>query len=315
MRSDRLRGMLLALGAAGLSGVAFFVNSYGVKRFGDATVYTTGKNAVAGLVLVAMTAPLIAGRARLRHKITLPRTRAQVLGLTALAVVGGSVPFVLFFEGYARIESGPVQAQFINKTLVVWVALLAVIVLRERIGPLQVGAVAVLVVGQAVLSGGGSSVMHISFGSGEAMILAATVLWAVEVVLAKTLLRSLSSWTVALARMLAGSVLLIAWVIVTGKAGVLVHMTADQWKWVLLTGALLAAYVATWLAALALAPAVAVTSVLVAAVPVTAVLQALVDHTPLRPQLNGLSLVVLGATLALVATLPRRRGERVTVGR
>ncbi len=315
MRSQTSKGMLLALGAAGISGVAVFVNSYGVRSFGDATVYTTAKNAVAGLVLLAAAVPLVARRAgNARSGLDRPRTRAQWAGLVALSVVGGSVPFVLFFEGLSRIASDPVQAQFIHKTLVVWVAILAVLLLRERIGALQLAAVAALVAGQAVLSGGGSALLHISFGTGEYMILAATLLWSAEVVLAKRLLRALSARTVALARMVGGSVLLIGWVLVTGKAGLLVHMSAGQWKWVLITGGLLAAYVATWLAGLALAPASSVTAVLVAAVPVTAVLSAVVKHTALQPQLDGLSIVAVGAALAVVAALAPRRAQ-VPVGR
>lgn len=315
MRADVRRGMVLALCAAVLSGVAVFVNSYGVKAFGNATVYTTAKNAVAGLVLLATAGPLLLRRSR-RAPDSQPRAplgRARVAGLTALAVVGGSVPFVLFFEGLARIQSGPVQAQFLNKTLVVWVALFAVIAMRERIGPLQLAAVAVLVIGQAVLAGGVSHLSRMEFGRGELMIVTATLLWAIEVVLAKTLLRSVSFWVVALVRMLGGSVLLIAWLAIRGEGGLLAHLDGSQWSWVLATGALLAAYVATWLAALALAPAVTVTALLVVAVPVTAVVQAAVSHTPLRPQLDGLTLVVLGGALALLDALAVRRAQRVTV--
>ena len=54
------------------------------------------------------------------------------MGCSRVAVVGGSVPFVLFFEGLARAEA--TQAAFIQKTLVVWVALLAVPLLHERLG-------------------------------------------------------------------------------------------------------------------------------------------------------------------------------------
>jgi drug/metabolite transporter (DMT)-like permease len=100
---------------------------------------------------------------------------------------------------------------------VVWVALLAVSVLGERLGALQLGAVALLVVGQAVLSGGLGTAFSPHLGRGEAMIFAATLPWAVEVVLAKALLRDLSSWTVALARMVLGSAVLIGWVLLTGR--------------------------------------------------------------------------------------------------
>ena len=156
--------------------------------------------------------------------------------------------------------------------------------------------------------------LHISFGAGEYLILAATLLWSVEVVLAKKLLGSLSPWTVGLARMVGGSALLVGWVLLTGKVGLLAHLSGEQWKWVLVTGALLAAYVATWLAALALAPAAAVTAVLVAAVPVTALLNALVRHTTLRPQLDGLALIATGAALAVIASRAPRRPRQVSLG-
>ena len=115
MTANPTRGMLLALGAACLSGVAVFVNSYGVKHFGDATVYTTAKNGVAGMLLLAVLAPLAARRRHgVRVELSAPTTRGELLGLVALSVVGGSVPFVLFFEGLARISStqscGPLRA-------------------------------------------------------------------------------------------------------------------------------------------------------------------------------------------------------------
>jgi drug/metabolite transporter (DMT)-like permease len=306
-----MRGLLLALGAALISGLAVFVNSYGVKEFADATVYTTAKNCVAAVVLIAMCLLLV--RRRAPAALAVPQKGSHVLALAAIAIVGGSVPFVLFFEGLAHATSGPVQAQFINKTLVIWVALLAVSVLGERLGALQAGALALLVLGQAALSGGVGAAFTPHFGRGELMIFAATLMWAVEVVLAKVLLRSVSSWTVALGRMVAGSALLIMWVVVTGKASQLTGMDAHQWVWVAATGLVLAGYVATWLAALAAAPAVNVTAVLVAAVPVTALLQTIVRHAPLRPQLGGLALVVAGCLVVVATMLPLGARRRVAI--
>ena len=80
------------------------------------------------MLLVALAS---AARARRRaHEAPGALGRAQWLGLLGVGVIGGSVPFVLFFEGLARAEA--TQAAFIQKTLVVWVALLAVPLLRER---------------------------------------------------------------------------------------------------------------------------------------------------------------------------------------
>lgn len=295
------RGLLLAGVAALISGVSVFVNSYGVKAFGSATVYTTAKNSIAAVFLVVLTAGLVSAGSR--RALTMPTDRRQWAWLAMIGMLGGGVAFVLFFNGLAHATSGPVQAQFLNKTLVIWVAVLAVPLLGERLGWLQFAAIGLLIVGQVVLSGGVSGLSRLSFGSGEVMILAATVLWAVELIIAKRLLRTLSSWTVALARMVLGSVLLIGWVLVRGDGALLVDMTGRQWGWVLLTGGLLTAYVTTWLAALALAPAVTVTAILVLAVPVTALLQALAGKATLAGQLDGLVLILLGCALAGAANL------------
>ncbi|HEU5036635.1 MAG TPA: DMT family transporter [Nocardioides sp.] len=291
MTRTRRAGVLLALVTAAISGVSVFVNADGVRAFGDATAYTTAKNVVAALVLLAVLGLGSPAGARL----TRPRSRGQWAGLLAVGLVGGSVPFVLFFEGLARADSA--QAAFLHKTLLVWVAALAVVFLGERLGVVHLLAIALLVVGQVGLVGGVSG-----FGSAEAMILAATLLWAVEVVVAKWLLAGVSSWTVGVARMVLGSVVLVGWVAVRGDLGLLTGMTATQAGWVLLTGVLLAGYVATWFAALQRALAVDVTAVLVLAAPVTAVLGNVADGVPLRPQLDWLAVLLAGGALALWAS-------------
>jgi cystathionine beta-lyase/cystathionine gamma-synthase len=43
------QGLAFAGGTAAISGVAVFVNSGGVRAFGDATAYTTAKNLAAAL--------------------------------------------------------------------------------------------------------------------------------------------------------------------------------------------------------------------------------------------------------------------------
>jgi drug/metabolite transporter (DMT)-like permease len=217
--------------------------------------------------------------------------------LSAVAVIGGSVAFVLFFDGLSQASS--TQAAFVQKTLVVWVSILAVLVLHERVGLLQVAAVALLVLGQAMLAGPLTKVVTMPWGRGETEILVATLLWAVEVVIAKRLLAGTSSWTVAVARMAGGSVLLVGWLVVTGSFGILARLDGTQWAWVLLTGAMLAAYVAAWFAALARARAVDVTAVLVVAAPVTALLAASAQHVSLVPQLGGLLVLLAGAGVVL----------------
>jgi drug/metabolite transporter (DMT)-like permease len=295
--SRRAQGVALAFVTALISGVSIFVNAHAVKHFGNATVYTTAKNAVAGLLLL----PLALGPAR--------RSAAAVRGrmplaLLAVAVIGGSVPFVLFFEGLARAEA--TQAAFIQKTLVVWVALLAVPLLHERFRLPHALAIALLLVGQAVLT---APFGTLAFGNGELMILAATLLWSVEVVFVKHLLASIDARTVAAARMALGTVLLLVWVAARGEAGLLTGFGAEEWGWVLLTGLLLTGYVATWYQALARAQAIDVTAVLVFGAVVTAVLSGAADGVSI--DVTGTILVTVGTALAAWLALRRPAHEAV----
>ncbi len=299
MTRTRRTGLLLALATAVISGVAIFLNGYGVRAYGDASSYTTAKNLVSALVLGGIVlAATGAGRGPVR--LTLPHGWRQWLALGAIGVVGGSVPFLLFFEGLARASSA--QSAFLHKTLVVWVALLAVPLLHERLTWVHGVAITLLVAGQVGLVGGVATAM----GSGEAMILGATLLWSVEVVVAKRLLADVSSWTVGLARMGVGSLVLLVWAALRGQLAAVAPVGAAQWGWVLLTGVLLAGYVATWYGALARAQAVDVTAVLVLAALVTAALSAFVDGVAPGPQAIWLGALAVGGAL-LVGQLWRPR--------
>jgi drug/metabolite transporter (DMT)-like permease len=287
--ATRRTGLLLALATAGISGAAVFLNSYGVKAFGDATTYTTAKNVIAALVLLALIGAMSArGPGAV---LTRPSRPGQWWGLAVVGIFGGAIAFALFFEGLSL--SSAVDAAFLQKTLLVWVAVLAVPLLGERLGALQVAAIALLMLGQVGLAGGTTTI----FGRGQLMVLGATLLWAAEVIIAKRLLTDLSSWTVGLTRMGVGSVVLVAWTLIRGDGGALLTMTGNQWKWVLVTGVILAAYVSTWFAALSRAPAVDVTAVLVVAAVITAGLASAVNGKPLVPQLGWVALLLVGTFL------------------
>ena len=289
----RRKGILLATATAVISGFAVFVNGYGVRAWteiSDATTYTTLKNLMAALLIGAV-ATLFWYRGS-RERPVLPGEPRRRWMLVAIALVGGSVPFVLFFEGLSRATSA--QAAFVHKTLIVWVAILALVLLRERIGWPHVAAIALLVWGQIVLVG---SIEGFAFGPGELMILAATLLWSVEVVVAKKVLTGVPSSTVAVTRMAGGSIVLISWALIRGFTIEWAAVTGTHLIWILVTGFFLAGYVLTWFAALERAPAVDVTAVLVAGAIITALLQTSLRGVPL-PDPVGLVLLAAGATVA-----------------
>jgi len=254
--TPRKQGLLLALVTACLSGISLYVNTFGVRAVGDPTAYTTAKNTIAALLLLLLVSTV--------RRTAIPRPRGREwIGLGLVGVIGGSIPFVLFFEGLAR-ASAP-QAAFLHKTLVVWVAVLAVIVLRERVTLAHVGAIGLLLAGQWLLADSDGFPMD----TGALLILAATLLWSAETILAKRLLAGFPSLGLGAVRMGLGSLVLLGWLVASGRLGVLRAMTPGMWGWALLTGVLLAGYVTCWYAALARAQAVDVTAVLVLGAVVT----------------------------------------------
>ena len=296
------RGVLLAFGTAAISGLAIYLNSFGVKLVSDAAVYTTAKNGVAAIVLVVLALAFGAGReARALD-------RRNRLGLVVIAIVGGSIPFVLFFSGLA-VATAPTAA-FIQKTMFIWVALMAVPFLGERLGLIQIGALGTLLAGQALIA----PPTGMGWGAGETMIAAATILWSIEIVIARRLLTGVSPQLLGAARMGLGLVILVGYLAVSGKLAGLGTIGGEAWLWVLITGGLLAGYVATWFAALRLAPATTVTSVLVVAAVVTGVLTALNKGTAPDPRvIAGYLLVIAGTALVAYLTVLRPGAVHATL--
>lgn len=293
-------GFAIAVGAALISGVAIYLNAYAVKQLPDAAVYTTLKNGFAAVILLVAAL----GLGAIRESRTI--SAGQWVRVAAVGVVGGSVPFILFFTGLAQ-ASAP-SAAFVQKTLFVWVALLAVPFLGERLGWTPLIALAALFAGQAlVLPPAG-----IVWGSGETMILLATLFWAIETIVVKKLLATIPVALMATLRLGVGLVVLIGYLVATGKIAVLGGLSEVQWGWAALTGLVLAGYVATWFAALQRAPATIVTSVLVLGAVVTGALTAVTKGTVPSPIVVGGYVLILGATatLGLSALHAGRRAVR-----
>ena len=317
-RHGALSGVQVAAITALISGVSVFVNSYGVHAIAPPAVYTTAKNLIAAIVLAAVALSAhsqwsprrsVIGRRWITRPTIGPTSRTRGgsewgpwwwLAIGYVGVIGGGVAFILFFDGLARTQATP--AAFLHDGLVIWVALLAVPLLRERLSGWNLAAIAMLMGGQVAVLGG---VGHLSFNQGDVLVLAATWLWAVEVVICKWLLSEFAPASISLIRMGVGSTVLLAYLAVTGSIAVLGDLSLSQLGWALLTGLLLAGYVGTWMTALARARAVDVTSVLVASTVVTSLLSAMAGTVPVGPEVLGLVLIVLGT--AVLVRLDARR--------
>lgn len=278
----------LALTTALISGVSNFVNKIAVSGVADPVVYTLIKNGLVAVLLVGWL--VVAARWRELRGLS----RGDWLKLVAIGVIGGSLPFALFFTGLSLTSA--VSASLIHKMLFIWVAILAVPFLGERLGRIQWAAFGLLVLGNVALGGW----QQLSFGRGELLIFTATLLWAVENIIAKRVLEKLSSTVVAAARMALGAVILLGIVVWQGHAGAMVPMNITQWAWTFVTATLLLAYVTTWYAALKRAPATLVASLLVPASLITNILSLMFQHRTFTSNELTSSVLVIVAVSALV---------------
>jgi uncharacterized membrane protein len=153
-----------------------------------------------------------------------------------------------------------------------------------------------LLAGEITVTGGVGS---LGANRGELLVVASSVLWAVEVVVARRVLRTLAPATLALVRMGVGALALLAYLALSGAISQLTTLDAHQLTWALWSGLLLGAYVATWMTALARARALDVSSVLVASALVTWLLQLLAGTVTPAPASLGLLLIGVGAFLVL----------------
>ncbi len=300
------RGLLLAGTTAVISGVSNFVGKIAVAKI-PPLPFTTLKNIGAFFLLTALF--LFITRTQ-KAKIRRP-SRKDWYKLLAIGIIGGSIPFYLFFEGLSRIPA--VNASLIHKSLVVWIAILAMPFLRERLTPWQIAGIALLFLSNLVIGG----FKGFTFSTGEFMILAATLLWSIENIIAKKTLSSVHPVFVGMMRMGIGAVVLVAIMISKGAVPEVASYTAAQWTLIGITSVLLFGYVATWYSALALLPATSVAAILVAATVITNILSALfVTHTLSAPEAAQGILILVG--IGLVVLMNRVRpshssGKRLVV--
>jgi drug/metabolite transporter (DMT)-like permease len=289
-RSDPRLGYQFAALNAAISGFAVFVNSLGVKTFEDATLYTTLKNGVVG---IAMIAPLLGVEARRRE---LARLRGgQWALLVLIALVAGSVAYALDFQG--RKISTPATAAVILHSQFLLVAAFAFVLFREQFSRAVALALPVLAVGLVLAA----ALRTIRLDAGVPFLATATVLFATGAILVKAALRTVSVVTVVAAKMTLGSIVLFAYLAAAGRLGTLLRLTPLQWGFVLVTGFLLLAFTLTETAGLRHASATAVTAIAAGSPVVTTLFVVATRRTPVHPvELLGLALV-LAAVLTVYA--------------
>ena len=294
-------GLILVFAAAGVSGVSTFVNLYAVQGT-NSDVFVTMRN----LAVVGLIAPIAFFMARGAREHLAPSDYGR---LAVIGLIGGAVPFLLFFHGLqiAAASGSGAMASFVYRTLFLMAVVLGIVFLGERFRWRIALAATLLLAGNLLLL----SVTTPIWSNGTAYVFAATALWAIEYTLSKHTMRHLTSGTVALGRMGFGAVFLVGYLAVTAQLAGVGAMSGSQWAWVAISAVLLGAFVSVWYAGLARVELGSATAVLVVGFLVTWVLTVWVRGTPFTiAQGVGVALITVGvAVVAAAAVIYEGRGR------
>lgn len=244
------KGLLFALATATISGIAIFYSKISLAKI-DPLVLTTSRNFYVGVIFLLFF--LFSKRLYEIKKLS----RKNLIILFIIGILGGALPFYLFFTGLSQIPA--ITGNLIHKTLFIWVGVLAVIFLKEKLKPIHILSYVLIFFANFYFAFAGAK---FSLGVGELMIFTATLLWAGENIIAKKVLKNVSSELVALFRMGIGGLLLMATTLLTGKGSSFLALDLNMLIIILTGGSILFFYNYFWYKALKYAPASIATLIL-----------------------------------------------------
>lgn len=282
------KGILLVLATSLISGFSIFLNKWGSEGISP-FFFTFAKNFIVAILLTALL--ILIYRFKIFEKLTL----RDWLILILIGLIGGSIPFLLFFQGLEITSAA--KASFFHKTLFIWLVPISWLFLKKKVNKFELLAALVM------LSG---SILYFQYkpeplNYGDFLILLATLMWAFEIALAKKLLEKLSGFFVAWGRMFFGALFILLFVLFKyGGLSLPTQYSPSQYLWIIISSFILFAYVATFYNGLKYIPAFTATAVLTLGAPLTALLSLISEGNQILPlKVVGILLLVLGVYLAV----------------
>jgi drug/metabolite transporter (DMT)-like permease len=254
------KGIALALCAALVSGFSVFINGVAVSQ-ADPFIYT----ALKGLVAVVFLLSAVFALKEYRNFRGLSLKQWGMLAL--IGMIGGSVPFLMFFWGLKL--GGAAVSSFIFRSLFIFAGVFGYILLKEKPNRNDIAAGLIIMAGNALLVTG-----SIGFGFGQLLVLGATVLWALEYTISRKVMADVHPRVVMVGRMVFGSAVILAFLAFQGALGGLAASLANTTSlmWLLMTGGSLFAFLSFWYLALKYLPVLKATSIFAIGGVVTATL-------------------------------------------
>ncbi len=282
MRMHYRNAIGLVFATAVISGFSIFFNKYALAEISP-TFFTFLKNLVVGIFLLGLL--FFTREIQALKKLS----KTQWVQLIFIGLIGGAIPFVLFFNGLSMVSAA--SGSFVHKTLFIFASILAVVFLKEKINKPMIVAAGMLLAGNFLLL----KMQFLSFGMGELLIFIAVLFWAAENVLSKYVLKELSGTLVGAGRMAFGGGFILLYLLFTGGINELFTLNGNGWMWVLITSALLAGYVFTYYNGLKHLPVSTASSILLLGSPITTLLSVLVTGANVTmPQIGGIALLLAG---------------------
>jgi drug/metabolite transporter (DMT)-like permease len=254
------KGIIFSLLTALVSGISVYVNSIFIAKI-DPILFAFVRNFLVAIILSILIFPKISEIKSL--------SKHNWINLIIIGIIGGGVPFALFFIGLSKI--GAINGAIIHKSMFLWVALLAIPFLSESVSGLQLFGYGFLFAATYFIGGTFAIVPKI----GTLFVLSATLLWAIEQIVAKKTLKSISPDVVSWGRMVFGLPFLGLITLIYGKFSAIPGVIITGYIPLIVSSGFLVIYMATWYRALKKAPATVVSAVLVSAPVVTIMLDSI----------------------------------------
>lgn len=233
-QNKEIFGSILIILAAIISGVSIVVNKFFIVSI-DPLVFTSLRLFFIGWIFMIIS--LFACKFKIKKF-----NKVSWAYLFIIGVIGGGLAFVFFFTGLKTTTAG--SAAFIQKTLPIYATIIAFFFLNEKVTKKQLAAILFMLIGLYFIE---YSKISPDAKIGDALVLCATVLWAIENSIAKkVMLNKESNWVVTFSRMFFGSLVILSFVILTGKMDLLFSLNSQQLSYIIVSSLLLLFYVLFW---------------------------------------------------------------------
>ncbi|OGI12400.1 hypothetical protein A3K64_01045 [Candidatus Micrarchaeota archaeon RBG_16_36_9] len=284
-------GTLFAIIAAIISGFSIPLNKIFVVNL-DPTIFTAVRSLLIGIIFFLIS--FYSSRFNFKNF-----KKISWKYLILIAIVGGSFAFLLFFNGLKLTTSG--RGAFLQKTMPLYITVLAFIFLKERISKKYLYALFLMFIGMLTiyLSQIPVSELWSNPSFGDVLIIGATFLWAVESVISKKcMIKGENNFVISFARMFFGGLILFAIVLLLGKLDLLLSLEMEQVINIIISTLILFGYVLFWYWSIKMINVSKASAFLLLSPAISLLLGALMLGEPIPIlQLIGCALIVVGSYL------------------